>query len=157
MSEAEMQQAEKSLLDDKTMSDIIQREPFLPMPDENDARAGLAAAYLRRPVGFFDRHRLQIPDDEDVELQDPRKRTLSSRENSKVDSDGISFPESPHPPPKRSRIEFAPTVEVVRDAPESIGCSLSVSPCLSPAPSLSPVPPLGGDHSGQRRVSLFGP
>ncbi|KAF7720005.1 Uncharacterized protein PECH_008127 [Penicillium ucsense] len=60
MSEAEIQHAEKSLLDDGTMSGIIQREPFLPMGLERDT----AAAFLKKPVGFFNRHRLPIPDDE---------------------------------------------------------------------------------------------
>lgn len=60
MSEAEMIQAEKSLLDDNTMSDIIQSAPFIRMGSETES----GAALLRHPTGFFDRHRLPIPDDE---------------------------------------------------------------------------------------------
>ncbi|KAJ5101664.1 hypothetical protein NUU61_003886 [Penicillium alfredii] len=70
MSQAEMQQAEKSLLDDTTMSDIIQKEPFLVMPDE----LGAGAAMLSHPTGFFDRHRLPIPDDEVVSARSPSCR-----------------------------------------------------------------------------------
>ncbi|EPS31740.1 hypothetical protein PDE_06697 [Penicillium oxalicum 114-2] len=66
MSEAEIQHAEKSLLDDGTMSDIVQREPFLPMGQEEEDDT--AAAFLDHPVGFFNRHRLPIPDDEDLTL-----------------------------------------------------------------------------------------
>ncbi|KAL4919995.1 P-loop containing nucleoside triphosphate hydrolase protein [Aspergillus aurantiobrunneus] len=56
MSETEVQ---NDLLDDSTMSYIIQNEQFLPMPCCEDSTS---LAYLRHPTGFFDRHRLPIPD-----------------------------------------------------------------------------------------------
>ncbi|KAE8162519.1 P-loop containing nucleoside triphosphate hydrolase protein [Aspergillus tamarii] len=59
MSEVEIQQAERDLLDDSTMSSIIQNEPFLHMADNEDL-AG--PAYLNQPPGFFDRHGLPIPE-----------------------------------------------------------------------------------------------
>lgn len=59
MSDMEIQHAEKDLLDDSTMSTIIQNERFIPMPEsEESARV----RFLRRPAGFFDRHKLPIPD-----------------------------------------------------------------------------------------------
>ncbi|KAF7177001.1 hypothetical protein CNMCM7691_004542 [Aspergillus felis] len=80
MSEKEMQEAEKDLLDDSTMSSIIQNERFIPMPeDEGSAHV----AYLSAPSGFFDRHKLAIPDDEgDVEKTPPKRKRPSS--NSKT-------------------------------------------------------------------------
>ncbi|KAK2795084.1 hypothetical protein FQN50_009795 [Emmonsiellopsis sp. PD_5] len=59
MTNAELQHAEKDLLDDNTMSYIIQNQRFLPIfEDEASARP----AYFKTPVGFFDRHTLPIPD-----------------------------------------------------------------------------------------------
>ncbi|EEH40661.2 hypothetical protein PAAG_02637 [Paracoccidioides lutzii Pb01] len=60
MSDAELRHAEKDPLDDHTMSYIIQNEGFIPI-SENESSAG--PAYLKTPVGFFDRHTLPIPDD----------------------------------------------------------------------------------------------
>ncbi|KAF9888099.1 hypothetical protein FE257_009235 [Aspergillus nanangensis] len=60
MSDTEIQHAEKDLLDDSTMSSIIQSEHFLPLP-ENEFSAKLA--YLKTPPGIFDRHKLSLPDD----------------------------------------------------------------------------------------------
>ncbi|GAB1209986.1 hypothetical protein APSETT445_008774 [Aspergillus pseudonomiae] len=59
MSEKEMQQAERDLLDDSTMSSIIQNEHFLHMADDEDLTG---PAYLKQPPGFFDRHGLSIPE-----------------------------------------------------------------------------------------------
>ncbi|PGH36856.1 nicotinamide riboside kinase [[Emmonsia] crescens] len=59
MSNAELRHAEKDPLDDHTMSYIIQNEGFIPIPeDDSSARP----AYLKVPIGFFDRHTLPIPD-----------------------------------------------------------------------------------------------
>ncbi|KAJ5585555.1 uncharacterized protein N7459_005355 [Penicillium hispanicum] len=153
MSEAEMQHAEKSLLDDTAMSDIIQKEPFLPMPDKDEAGAG--AAYLRHPTGFFDRHRLPIPDEEEVVIRNPAKRAQPSSEDSDADSDDVPNRGGLTHPRQRPRIGFASTVEVVgfRARPVNSSPDVSVSPSRS---SLSPFPPLDGNQSGPRRVSLFG-
>lgn len=105
MSEAEIQHAEKSLLDDGTMSGIVQREPFLPMGLEEDT----AAAYLDRPTGFFDRHRLPIPDDEVMASQtkDKGKRASRARESDADDTaEGTSVPSR-----KKTRVDFASVEE----------------------------------------------
>lgn len=110
MSEAEMQHAEKSLLDDGTMSGIVQREPFLPMGSEDD---DTAATYLDKPIGFFDRHRLPIPDDEPVGGSSPTrgkgkgkgKRVFRATE-SDADEDG-AVGETSLPIRKQMRVGFA--------------------------------------------------
>lgn len=67
MSDSEIQHAEKDLLDDNTMSTIIQNEKFLPMfeNDNGDPNPFARLAFLRNPVGFFDRHKLPVPDSYD--------------------------------------------------------------------------------------------
>ncbi|KAL1973315.1 hypothetical protein VTN31DRAFT_5950 [Thermomyces dupontii] len=60
MTSSELRHAEKDMLDDPTMNAIIQRERFIPLPDDGD---DAEPAYLREAVGFFDRHELPIPDD----------------------------------------------------------------------------------------------
>lgn len=130
MSEAEMQNAEKSLLDDHAMSDIIQREPFLAMPVEGDAEM----AFLQCATGFFDKHSLPIPDEEVAGKRDQLKRAPQIEES---DADSDAFPPT-SPTPKRSRIGFTSSVQVIEnvDGPLSEG-----SPKKSP----------------ERRVSLFNP
>lgn len=59
MSDSEIQHAEKDLLEDNTMSEIIQHERYIPMGDEDSTRA----AVLAHSTGFFDRHRLPVHDD----------------------------------------------------------------------------------------------
>ncbi|PGG98650.1 hypothetical protein AJ79_08805 [Helicocarpus griseus UAMH5409] len=60
MSNAELQHAERDPLDDNTMSYIIQNEGFIPIPEDG---ASVRLGYLSKPIGFFDRHTLPIPDD----------------------------------------------------------------------------------------------
>ncbi|KAK2878210.1 hypothetical protein FQN49_001059 [Arthroderma sp. PD_2] len=60
MSSTEMQHAEKDMLDDHTMSHIIQNEEFLPLPD--DLRSP-TPAFFKNPPGFFDRHTLPVPEE----------------------------------------------------------------------------------------------
>ncbi|KLJ12678.1 hypothetical protein EMPG_12310 [Blastomyces silverae] len=60
MTNAELRHAEKDPLDDQTMSSIIQNEEVIPIPETD---ASERPAYLKIPVGFFDRHTLPIPDD----------------------------------------------------------------------------------------------
>jgi hypothetical protein len=105
MSEAEIQHAEKSLLDDGTMSGIVQREPFLDMYSEEDT----AAAYLEDPTGFFDRHRLPIPDGEDVVMASPTKdkgKRVSRGKESDADDD-TAVEEHAMPMRKKPRVGFA--------------------------------------------------
>ncbi|KAJ5777557.1 hypothetical protein N7520_000803 [Penicillium odoratum] len=118
MSEAEIQHAEKSLLDDTTMNDIIQNEPFLDMSDEDSS----GAAYLLRPMGFFDRHRLPIPDNEAAEVGGSRKRShIPVTVESDADSDAMDWSENVEPPTptKKSRIGFAPSVQILGTGTES--------------------------------------
>lgn len=144
MSEAEMQQAEKSLLDDTTMSDIIQNEPFLAM----DAAE---AAYLKHPTGFFDRHPLPIPDDEQAGKRTPSKRARPVVEESD-DADADSGLGSPTPKPKKPRVGFASSVEVLGDGDEGSKRASFAVPA-SPPSSLD----AGDNGQNMRRVSLFGP
>ncbi|KAL3479878.1 hypothetical protein BJX99DRAFT_244573 [Aspergillus californicus] len=65
MADTEIQ---SDLLDDSTMSSIIQHEGFIPLPCCEDSTS---LAFLRHPAGFFDRHRLPIPDS--AEMQTPHK------------------------------------------------------------------------------------
>lgn len=74
MSNTELQHAEKDMLEDSTMSSIIQNERFIPMT-EDEASAG--AAYLRDPPGFFDRHELPIPDSYVEGAGDPYQDSVS--------------------------------------------------------------------------------
>ncbi|KAJ5809596.1 uncharacterized protein N7503_001814 [Penicillium pulvis] len=152
MSEAEMQHAEKSLLDDTAMSDIIQNEPFLDMPGEDSS----GAAYLDRPTGFFDRHRLPIPDNEVAEEGGSRKRSHTAiATESDADSDATTWPENrafPTLKPKRSRIGFAQSVQMLGNDVEGDSDSLSPRPLF---PDTSP--PDNDGNFENARVSLFGP
>lgn len=89
MSDEEIQHAEKDLLDDNTMSSIIQNEKFIPIP-ENEQSAQVA--FLRNAPGFFDRHKLPVPDADERLLHPPGPSTL---------------PASPTPMPKRKRVAIA--------------------------------------------------
>ncbi|OAX84823.1 hypothetical protein ACJ72_00815 [Emergomyces africanus] len=76
MTNAELRHAEKNPLDDHTMSYIIQNEKFLPIP-EDDISA--RPAYLKTPIGFFDRHTLPIPDThQEVKQALPRSQPRAS-------------------------------------------------------------------------------
>lgn len=111
MSEAEIQHAEKSLLDDGTMSGIVQREPFLPMGLEEDT----AAEPLENPIGFFDRHRLPIPDDERAVMDSPTKnKGKSNRVPCARESDADDTPAEGNTMPvrKKARVGFASHDEI---------------------------------------------
>ncbi|KAL2862862.1 DEAD/DEAH box helicase [Aspergillus lucknowensis] len=118
MSETEIQ---NDLLDDSTMSSIIQHERFMPMPRCEDSAV---LAFLRHPVGFFDRHRLPIPDS--VERENalalkmpvtPAKRRYRADESSPK---RLSFewrlpsPKRRHTPP---RLQFRDANGIVMDSP----------------------------------------
>ena len=82
MSGSEIQQAEKDLLDDSTMSTIIQNERFIPMPDEGE-EPYMRVAFLREPPGFFDRHPLPLPDEFEEEEQRHAALSASGIENNR--------------------------------------------------------------------------
>ncbi|KAJ5172413.1 hypothetical protein N7492_005006 [Penicillium capsulatum] len=148
MSEAEIQHAEKSLLDDHTMSDIIQSEPFLELGDEDET----SVAWLNHPTTFFDRHRLPIPDDEEVGLRTPAKRAHfpASHPDGPDVADSDAAPDA-SPMPKRPRIGFAADVQVLGEGPSREKGPL---PRASPSPAISLF---DGDDQSERRRSIFGP
>jgi hypothetical protein len=173
MSEAEMQHAEKSLLDDSAMADIIQHEPFLEMGEEGVE----GFARLECQTGFFDVHRLPIPDDDGVALRSPSKRRhVEDLEGVGADSsEGSSVAHTSVP--KRPRIGFAENVQVFdagadidtgEDVPP-VGASEPRRPRIGFADDVQVLEDAGerspsrsnnveyGDGNGARRVSLFGP
>jgi len=168
MSEAEMQNAERSLLDDKAMKDIIQREPFLPMEDANGTRFA-EAMYLHQPTTFFDRHPLPIPDENNEGVPDGRRNLIKRSHPPQSDADETDTgPDGPElmgsPTPKRPRIGFATSVQVIE--PETEGESDSVSSRgksqpshlhTQPQPQPQPSDDLLAHSTTPRRKSLFGP
>lgn len=154
MSDMEMQHAERSLLDDTAMNDIIQREPFLPMTDANGNRFA-EAMYLQQPTTFFDRHPLPIPDEvkkEEVGVCNVLKRSRFAES----DADDTDLPESRmSPTPKRSRIGFAASVQII--GPETEAEENSVPASSLPLDSETRPSFDGGGSPVPRRKSLFGP
>ncbi|KAJ5273415.1 hypothetical protein N7478_008540 [Penicillium angulare] len=164
MSEAEIQHAEKSLLDDAVMSDIIQSEDFLEMFDE----AETGAAFLRNQTGFFDRHSLPIPDDEEVDSNNTggndRPFHLPVVESDADDRSeiGAAFGEGfESPPVKKSRVGFASRVQLLDDDEGDTTRSSGPEPTgLFSATVLSGLLPLVAadeNHDQNRKVSIFGP
>ena len=103
MSETEIQHAEKDLLDDSTMSRIIEDLPFIPIPEARKQNIP-HMAFLKNPPGFFDRHKLPIPDDYE-EMQIPNQQASNP-------SDSHYFRElSPFapPPPRQPHPQQPPT------------------------------------------------
>ncbi|RAL09710.1 DEAD/DEAH box helicase [Aspergillus homomorphus CBS 101889] len=172
MTDSEIQHAERDLLDDSTMSSIIQNERFIPMP-ENETCSRLA--YLQRPAGFFDRHKLAIADDEDVASVEMASSS--------------SAPRTPPAPPKRKRTRLVPvrlsesnssgpdlvTPKRRRTAAPSVGFMSSQGILMTPprssksprptsgvgvgepANSRRGSPDSGRKRSGKKSVSILGP
>lgn len=80
MSSAEMQHAEKDMLDDNTMNSIIQNEGYIPISRHEEE----IPAYLKHKPGFFDRHKLPVPDDYDEEKARSRKKRRSKGKSKKT-------------------------------------------------------------------------
>ncbi|KAL5343757.1 P-loop containing nucleoside triphosphate hydrolase protein [Aspergillus crustosus] len=121
LSDTEIQ---NDLLDDTTMSSIIQHERFLPLSSYEDSTA---FAFLKRPVGFFDRHSLPIPDSLVVTDNIPanpttvvkRKRSITGKDSLK----GVNFeePDLLTPSPKRRtppRLQFRDANGIIMDFSE---------------------------------------
>ncbi|KAL4887052.1 hypothetical protein BJY04DRAFT_227266 [Aspergillus karnatakaensis] len=118
LSENEIQ---NDLLDDTTMSYIIQHERFLPLPSSEDSTS---LAYLTHSTGFFDRHRLPIPDNFDAtklpilpSTPTKRKRSVGEKGPSKV---GFQEPDLLTPSPKRRtppRLQFRDANGIIMDSP----------------------------------------
>lgn len=164
MSEAELQRAEKGPLDDTTIKDIVQNELFLPMDDE--AVSGMAC--LEHPTGFFDRHKLPIPDDEEVPLGNPVKRGML---DPPVDMTSAYFAERSEP--KRARLGFAEDVQVMGDGQsdgfQSVPMASGSRVLMSDQPRVgfaevqvmethsSASPPITVVEKNERQGSIFGP
>ncbi|PWY87644.1 hypothetical protein BO70DRAFT_378236 [Aspergillus heteromorphus CBS 117.55] len=165
MSDSEIQHAERDLLDDSTMSTIIQNERFIPMPeDEHSARI----AYLNHPSGFFDRHKLAIPDDEEGNTNPPPppRRSTPRKPKRPVPLDlGESTDEPDLITPKRRKTSMSPGLSFL--TPEGILMTPPRAWSRSP-PRASPLPMMrpslfdsttahdgGGNASGMKRVSPF--
>lgn len=102
MSETEIQHAEKDLLDDSTMSKIIEDLPFIPIPEAKTQKIP-HMAFLKNPPGFFDRHKLPVSDDYE-ETQIPNQQASNF-------SDSHYFREiSPFaPPPQQPQLQSQPS------------------------------------------------
>lgn len=145
MSDTEIQ---SDLLDDTTMSAIIQREHFIPIPCYEDSTS---LAFLQRPATFFDKHRLPIPDSAEVRINTntntnnrpslgnttptlptpakPAKRKRSVNETSKPKWADLE-PDLLTPPPKRRtppRPQFRDSFGIIMDSPSPRWCR-SISP-----------------------------
>ncbi|KAL5046858.1 hypothetical protein BDW71DRAFT_60668 [Aspergillus fruticulosus] len=132
---------QNDLLDDSTMSSIIQHERFIPMPCCEDSTS---LAFLRHPTGFFDRHCLPIPDSDEMQTgpgteaevegykipATPVKRRRSGNGTSpRGKGDGFVElePDLLSPSPKRrrapSRLQFRDPNGIILDSPSPRGIS----------------------------------
>ncbi|KAL1851553.1 hypothetical protein Plec18170_006372 [Paecilomyces lecythidis] len=139
MSNAELQQAEKDLLDDSTMSSIIENERFISMSEDEIATK---AAYLQNPQGLFDRHKLPLPDNyildthnlgqSGLETPSKRKRPLEPadipRINFQMDAEAESRGDALKKR-KTSMLEFAPDngIEMTSNSTYEARTSLTAS------------------------------
>ncbi|KAL4752827.1 hypothetical protein BDW72DRAFT_211180 [Aspergillus terricola var. indicus] len=103
---------QNDLLDDYTMSSIIQHEHFIPMPCCEDSTS---LAFLRHRTGFFNRHRLPIPDSDEVQT---RPRTEAEAEGYKLPATPVkrrrSVTKRRQPPP---RLQFRDSNGIIMDSP----------------------------------------
>ena len=111
------------MLDDSTMSSIIQKERFIPIR-EDEALSKLS--YLKDPPGLFDRHKLPVPDKyvdtgSSCFQQEPltpnrRKRTVAFYDIPQAESD-VSHGTKPSPKKRRSTPKVGITVTSGLDPP----------------------------------------
>ncbi|KAL4941223.1 hypothetical protein BDV06DRAFT_212822 [Aspergillus oleicola] len=157
MSDTEIQ-IQSDLLDDSTMSSIIQHERFIPMPC---CEGYTSLAYLRKPSGLFDRHRLPIPDSA---APDP------GSENGK---NGLEKRSMPVTPTKRKRTveDLEPDLlSPKKRSPPRLGLQfrdengiIMDPPRTSPRRSISPPKIREGEEDRERRmpstsiIALSGP
>ncbi|KAH8697671.1 putative SNF2 family helicase [Talaromyces proteolyticus] len=135
MTNSEMQHAEKDMLEDSTMTSIIQRERFYPLP-ENDEH--IRPSYLREPSGFFDRHELPIPDDYSRETKSSIEYPITpTKRKSSRDGTGIAWIESdisPEYTPKKKKT--VPRFQIVTE-----NGIVMTPPRASPSPDRSDLTP----------------
>jgi SNF2 family DNA or RNA helicase len=165
MSNSEMQHAEKDMLDDSTMSSIIQHERFYELP-ENDAL--IEPAYLQEACGFFDRHELPIPDDYvDRSPQSPttptKKRRVSLLAQGSLPSPQFEIDLSPDlitPAKKKkkvSKFQIVTETGIVMNSPRGSSSRTSRSPpSASNYQSPTASPGAVDESSAMPGFSLFG-
>ncbi|PYH96262.1 SNF2 family helicase [Aspergillus ellipticus CBS 707.79] len=173
MSDSEIQHAERDLLDDSTMSSIIQNERFIPMPEDEDSAR---IAYLKHPSGFFDRHKLSIPDDHDDE-GDTKKQALSEHPTPRRNKrpapldvgEGTNEPDL-HTPKRCKKsspgLNFLSPEGILMTPPWAWSRSPQASPMpMMPSPLLRSAdddsdvhdtPGASASMTGKKRVSIFG-
>ncbi|KAL4891934.1 P-loop containing nucleoside triphosphate hydrolase protein [Aspergillus ambiguus] len=147
MSDMEIQRAEKDLLDDQTMSSIIEAERFLPIA-EDEASASVKLAYLRNPPGFFDRHKLALADDFYDNPPMHHQTSLTSTSTST---------------PKRKRVAIVDRDTSIGDEPEIVspkrprptGHVGFLSPTISSGDA-APVVQESRESKPKKTVSIFG-
>lgn len=168
MSNSEMQHAEKDMLDDSTMSSIIQHERFYPLPENDEL---IRPAYLQEPSGFFDRHELPIPDDyadaissttNNYPISPTKRRPVVVDDAYPLLNSDVS-PEHVHTPKKRKtglRFQIVGANGVIMTPPKG-SRSPEASGMVSPV--MTPVTPRGNNATGSdetgspgRGSSLFG-
>jgi hypothetical protein len=120
MSNIELQHAERDMLDDSTMSSIIQKERFIPIR-EDEALAG--PSYLKDPPGLFDRHKLPVPDkyvdtgnscfEQEPATPTRRKRTVTFRDIPCLESDASQGTDGSKRSPKKRR--STPEIEMATE------------------------------------------
>jgi hypothetical protein len=101
MSNSEMQHAEKDMLEDSTMSSIIQNEGFYPLPENDEL---IKPAYLQEPSGFFDRHELPIPDDYADALSSITNYPVTPTKRRAVNYPIVESDVSPEHTPKKKKV-----------------------------------------------------
>ncbi|KAI9367252.1 P-loop containing nucleoside triphosphate hydrolase protein [Aspergillus egyptiacus] len=121
MSDSEIQ---SDLLEDSTMSSIIQHERFIPMPCCEESTS---LAFLKYPTTFFDRHRLPIPDSAELDSRSPtslplvmpstptkrRRSDAASPDKSSLEPDLLS-PKKRRTPP---RLQFRDANGIIMESP----------------------------------------
>ncbi|KAK2768459.1 hypothetical protein FQN54_000314 [Arachnomyces sp. PD_36] len=155
MSDAELQHAEKDMLEDNTMNFIVRNTGFLQTPvGESSPRP----AYLKDSPGFFDRHALPVPDDHGTPSklrQLPTPPYLPKRKaaptfdipetDSNVESSRSSSSEDRKP--KRRKVVMLPGCAETENLEMKTGNSVVLSPPPSATPLLSPGTNFGGVQS----------
>jgi SNF2 family DNA or RNA helicase len=162
MSNAELQHAEKDMLEDSTMSSIIQHERFYPLADDEEL---MKPAYLHDPCGFFDRHELPLPDNYYEDLQPSTHQGLltPSKRKQQVPSFDIPWVDSDVSPagscsPKKRKVALkAPKFQIVTESGIVMTPPKS-SPSRAPKKQVSLTPPISPTvtRDGNATLSLFG-
>ncbi|EED24434.1 SNF2 family helicase, putative [Talaromyces stipitatus ATCC 10500] len=170
MSNSEMQHAEKDMLDDSTMSTIIQHERFYKLPENDEF---IEPAYLQEACGFFDRHELPIPDDyvehhsTKQSSQSPstpskkRKVSLLTQEPLSVQQGEIDLSPDLSPPAKRtkkvSKFQIVTENGIIMTPPRGSSKASRSPPSTShQSPNANPVDVSDSDVGEGTMPSLFG-